>query len=173
MCLIYVNKMANSCRSFPVSDQTKAVVSVAEMARMVGLSRQRFYQLMGSTFPCPLYDVETRRPFYTEELQQVCLEVRKRNCGIDGKPVMFYCTGHRHQNRKPVTKRKRPVKKNQYTGIVDGLAALGLPSITDNQVAAAVKQVFPAGIDGNDEGEVLRAVFLHLKCQDTSNNVGR
>ena len=31
--------------------QTKAVVSVAEMARMVGLSRARFYQLVGTTFP--------------------------------------------------------------------------------------------------------------------------
>lgn len=156
-----------------MSGQTKAVVSVAEMARMVGLSRQRFYQLMGTTFPYPMYDVASKRPFYTEEMQQVCLEVRRRNCGIDGKPVMFYCTGHRHENRKPITKRKRPVKKNQYAGIVEGLAALGLPSITGNEVASAVRQVFPAGIDGNDDGEILRAVFLHLKCQDTSNKVGR
>ena len=153
-------------------DQTKAVVSVAEMARMVGLSRQRFYQLMGTTFPHPRYDVASKRPFYTEKMQQVCLEVRKRNCGIDGKPVMFYCTGHRHENRKPVTKRKPLAKNNQYTGITDGLAALGLPSITDNEVASAVKHLFPKGMDGEDDGEVLRQVFLHLKCQDTSDNVG-
>ena len=68
-------------------EQTKTVVSVAEMARMVGLSRQRLYQLMGCTFPWPLYHVGTKRPFYTEELQQVCLEVRRRNCGIDGRPA--------------------------------------------------------------------------------------
>ena len=156
-----------------MNDQTKAVVSVAEMARMVGLSRQRFYQLMGSTFPYPLYDAKSRRPYYTEEMQQVCLEVRRRNCGIDGKAVMFYCTGHRHRNRKVVTKRKRPVRKNEYAGIIDGLAALGLPSITDSQVASAIKQLFPAGIDGLDDGEVLRAVFLHLKRQDTSDKVRR
>ena len=38
----------------------KSAVSVAEMARMVGLSRSRFYQLVGTAFPHPLYDVATR-----------------------------------------------------------------------------------------------------------------
>ena len=66
------------------------------MARMVGLSRSRFHQLIGTTFPWPLYSVSTRRPFYDEELQKCCLEVRRRNCGIDGKPVLFY-------SRRPVT----------------------------------------------------------------------
>ena len=150
-------------------DQTKAVVSVAEMARMVGLSRQRFYQLMGTTFPYPLYDVTSKRPFYTEEMQQVCLEVRKRNCGIDGKPVMFYCTGHRHQ---PVTKQKPGVKKDQYAGIMDGLTALGLAA-SQHQVVEAVTKLFPTGVEGEDQGEVLRQVFLHLKCQDTSDKVRR
>ena len=50
-------------------NQTKAAVSVAEMATMVGLCRARFYQLVGTTFPWPQYDVATRRPFYNEELQ--------------------------------------------------------------------------------------------------------
>ena len=40
----------------------KQAVSVAEMARMVGLSRGRFYQLVGNTFPHPQYDLTTRRP---------------------------------------------------------------------------------------------------------------
>ncbi len=35
----------------PMGDQTKTAVSVAEMARMVGLSRARFYQLIGSRLP--------------------------------------------------------------------------------------------------------------------------
>ena len=69
---------------------TKSAVSVTEMARMVGLSRSRFYQLIGTAFPHPERQPGTGRPVYTEELQQVCLEVRRRNCGIDGKPVLFY-----------------------------------------------------------------------------------
>ena len=152
-----------------MSQETKAVVSVAEMARKVGLSRQRFYQLMGSTFPLPLYDVATRRPFYTEEMQQVCLEVRKRNCGVDGKPVLFYC-GYPPKVRKP--KPKRPAKTRQYVALVDGLAALGM-TVREDTVAAAIKQIFPNGVDGKDEGELLREVFLFLKRQDSADKVGR
>ena len=109
-----------------MNDETKSVVSVAEMARMVGLSRQRFYQLMGTTFPFPLYDIATKRPFYPEDLQQVCLEVRKRNCGINGKPVMFYALDTVHETRSQSRDPKRPAKKRQYDGLIDGLAALGL-----------------------------------------------
>ena len=35
----------------------KSAVSVAEMAKAVGLCRARFYQLLGSAFPYPIYDV--------------------------------------------------------------------------------------------------------------------
>ena len=155
-----------------MNEPMKAAVSVAEMARMVGLSRQRFYQLMGTTFPYPLYDVKTRRPFYTEEMQQACLEVRRRNCGIDGKPVLFYATGHQPRQQKPVGKRKPPVKKNQYEGLIDGLTALGLAA-SEKQVAEAVKQLFPKGVANEDQAEVLKAVFLFLKRQNSGDSVGR
>ena len=72
-----------------VQNETKAAVTVAEMARMVGLSRSRFYQLIGTSFPQPARQPGTNRPIYTEALQKICLEVRRRNCGIDGQPVLF------------------------------------------------------------------------------------
>lgn len=155
-----------------MNDQTKAVVSVAEMARMIGLSRQRLYQLMGTAFPHPLYNATTKRPFYPEDLQQVCLEVRRRNCGIDGKPVLFYSKGHRQQ---PKQRRKtvRPSQTKDSAGIIDGLTALGLSGVSNDQVATAIKEVFPSGVNGNDQAEVLRAVFLHLKRRDSGDNVGR
>lgn len=145
--------------------QSKSVVSVTEMARMVGLSRQRLYQLMGSTFPFPLYDVETRRPFYPEDLQQICLEVRRRNFGIDGKPVMFYAKGYPPRVSRPKATPRRLPKQKQHVAVIDGLAALGLP-VGEDRVAAAIKQLFPGGIEGQNEAEVLRAVFLFLKRQD-------
>ena len=151
--------------------QTKSVVSVAEMARMVGLSRQRFYQLLGAAFPYPMYYVATRRPFYPEEMQQICLEVRRRNCGIDGKPVLFY-GGYPPREQKPKAKPKPPQKKRQYVALINGLAALGLP-VNEGQVAAAVKHLFPNGVEGKDEGEVLRDVFLHLKRQNSGDKVRR
>ena len=67
-------------------NETKKAVTVAEMARMCGLSRSRFYQLIGSAFPQP--------------------------------------------ERQPKT-----------------------------------------GTEGNDQGEVLRAVFLQLKRQNSADNV--
>lgn len=147
-----------------MNEESKTVLSVSEMARLVGLSRQRFHQLVGTIFPFPLYDVATRRPFYPEDLQQVCLEVRKRNCGINGRRVMFY-SGHRPRDAKPAARRMRPAKKRQYVAISDGLTALGL-SVRDDQVAAAVTTLFPSGIDGTPPGEVLREVFLFLKQKE-------
>ena len=155
-----------------MNQETKSVVSVAEMAKLVGLSRQRFYQLLGTTFPYPMYWVATRRPFYTEEMQKICLEVRRRNCGINGKPVLFYSNGYPPRPQKPKAKSKSPRKKRRYVGLIDGLAALGLP-VKEERAAAAVKQLFPNGVDGKDEGEVLREVFLYLKRQDSGDKVQR
>lgn len=153
---------------------TKAVVSVAEMARMVGLSRARFYQLMSAgTFPKPEYDERTKRPQYTEELQRRCLEVRRRNCGVDGKPVMFYARGHRlPQQTKPTatpptrTTKVKASKSHDHADLLDGLAALGLASATTDQVRAALAATYPGGVGGADQGDVLRAVFLFLNRQN-------
>src|SRR4051812_5990340 len=76
-----------------MSDTTElqTVISVSDMARRVGLSRQRFTQLVSEgVFPSPVYDVQTRRPFYTAELQERCLEVKRRNVGVNGRVVLFY-----------------------------------------------------------------------------------
>jgi hypothetical protein len=101
---------------------------MAEMARMVGLSRGRFYQLIGTTFPHPVYDVATKRPYYTEELQETCLAVRRRNCGIDGRPILFYArrmpiTPTVIRRPKVATSRQPP---NDHTDLVEGLRSLGL-----------------------------------------------
>ncbi len=154
--------------------ETKAAVSCSEMARMVGLSRQRFAQLQGTTFPWPLYDVVTRRPFYPEDLQKVCLEVRRRNWGIDGRPVLFYAprlaTASSTTVREP---RKDAIKKNKnVAALVDGLNALGLTTATAAQVASITKELFPNGTAGIDQGEVLRAVFLAIRRQHSAEKVG-
>lgn len=144
----------------------KAAVSVVEMARLVGLSRRRFYQLVGKTFPFPIYDVATRRPFYPPDLQQVCLEVRQRNCGIDGKPVMFYARRQEIAPSKPGRARN-----SQYADLMDGLKALGLVNVTTAQVNEAMKVLYPSGVKDMNESEVLRAVFLHLKRRDSRDNL--
>jgi hypothetical protein len=155
--------------------QTKAVVTVSEMARMVGLSRSRFYQLVeAGVFPQPVYGVSNRRPLYVEELQEVCLEVRRRNCGVNGRPVLFYARGPRlPQPAKPTRPAKvKPPKASGHADLLDGLAALGLTT-TAAEVEGALKALYPSGGNSADQGEVLRAVFLHLKRQNPTDNVGR
>ncbi len=155
--------------------QTKAVVTVSQMARMVGLSRARFYQLVkAGVFPRPVYFVANRRPFFDEEMQKVCLEVRRRNCGINGQPVLFYAVGHLPQKSGVVSKRfpKPANPKADHADIIEGLAALGL-NPTAQQVQSAVQTLYPTGIIHHDRGDVLRSIFLHLKRQNSSDNVGR
>ncbi|MGA2258650.1 MAG: hypothetical protein ABSG53_28625 [Thermoguttaceae bacterium] len=160
-------------------EETKAAISIADMARMVGLSRARFYQLMGTTFPWPVYSLSTRRPFYDEILQNSCLEVRRRNCGIDGKAILFYAkrigTSAPVRKPRPVTLSSPSSSKVDagYGDLLDGLRSLGLMTATMPQVAAAVKELFPEGVQNLGRGQVLRAVFLRLKRQDTGDSVVR
>ncbi len=143
------------------NDETKAVVSVSEMARMVGLSRQRFHQLVQvGVFPQPHRD--NGRPYYDEPTQQQCLEVRKRNCGVNGQIVLFYA---RRQPAAPTRTKKVSPAPAPHAHLLDGLRALGLVSVTAAEVTAAVKELFPQGIAGIDEGEVIRGMFLHLQSE--------
>ena len=144
---------------------TKAAVTVSEMARMAGLSRSRFYQLVeAGAFPQPVYCVSTRRPMYEEELQKSCLEVRRRNCGVNGRPILFYACGYR-----PSTPAAKPVAPQAETGRHQqqrdhrrvGRPRAGRPTRPGGEAVAAL---YPSGVNGNDGGVVLRAVFLRLKA---------
>lgn len=156
-----------------MSDETMAVVTVSEMARMVRLSRARFYQLVrAGAFPAPVY--QKGRPVYTEEQQQVCLEVRRRNRGVNGEPVLFYPRRQPTGSGKPKKRPSDPAPKGKdIQALLDGLNALGLTTATAAQVEAVTKEMYPNGTAGLDQGEVLRAVFLELRRRFSSGNVGR
>jgi hypothetical protein len=152
-------------------EKTKAVVTVAEMSRMLGLSRARFYQLIGSAFPTPSRDEQTKRPYYTEDQQKVCLEVRRRNCGIDGKPILFYA--RRGGAPSPTRKSIKPKPNREHVAIIDTVRSLGLVSATAEQVGSAIRILFPGGLQSADQAEVIRGVFVHLQRQNRADNVGR
>lgn len=156
-----------------MNDQFRAAVTVAEMSRMVGLSRSRFYQLIGSAFPEPCRD-DRGRPYYDEDQQRVCLEVRRRNCGIDGKPVLFYAPRHTTSvaPTKPRKAQARKVRDDRYSDILDGVKALGITTATIEQVSAAMQQLFPEWEEGGDLGEVIRQVFLSIRRQNSADNLG-
>jgi len=157
-----------------MNEPVKMIVSKTEMARMVGLSRARFFQLVGTTFPYPQYDLRTRRPFYPPELQEVCLSVRQRNCGVDGKPIMFYSRRLQTTLTTKRTAKAAPKKSNgdNYGHLIEGLKSLGL-IVAPAQVAAAIKEIFPNGVDSVPQGEVIRAVFLHIKRNNPADSVAR
>ncbi len=155
-----------------MNDQFKHAVTVAEMSRMIGLSRSRFYQLIGKAFPEPCRD-EAGKPFYNEEQQRTIIEVRRRNCGIDGKPVLFYAP----RGTVPASTPRRPSKQkqssDQHAEIIEGVKALGMTTITAAQVDTAIKESFPEGIGGVDLGEIIRQVFLYQRRQNKSDKPGR
>lgn len=156
-----------------MSNETKAVVTVSEMARMVRLSRARFYQLVrAGVFPAPVY--QKGRPVYTEEQQQVCLEVRRKNRGVNGEPVLFYPRRQATDSAKPKKQASEPAPKNKdIQALLDGLNALGLTTATAAQIEAVTKELYPQGTVGLDQGEVLRAVFLEVRRRYSSGNAGR
>ena len=154
-------------------DEPSAGVSISDMARIVGLSRQRFHQLMkAGVFPQPLRDEATGRPYYDEPGQVQCLEVRRRNCGVNGKVILFYARRQPVDVSGPRPKAARPAPTERHADVLDGVKALGLTQATTAQINEAIKQMFPTGTAGVDLGEVIRAVFLHLR-QNSGDSVGR
>lgn len=162
--------------SFLNPEPMREAVTVAEMARMLSLSRARFYQLQrDGYFPLPVFSVASRRPLYTAELQRVCLEVRRRNCGINGVPICFYARRALHVSA-PVPRRAmatsrapRPKPNRDHADLLASLEALGMTP-TAAQVSEALRIAFPSGTAGADEGSVVRAVYQQLRRQNPSDS---
>ena len=150
-----------------MSDQFKAVVTVSGMARMVGLGRARFYQLIGSAFPFPVYNVSNHRPVYVQELQEICLEIRRSGLGFDGQPVVFN-TKRKERSKPPRRMVEQVPSGGRHDHLLNSLRALGLTSIKEEQVEAALKALFPNGFGGVDRGQVIRSLFLHIRQQSGS-----
>ena len=160
---------------------TKNVVSVSEMARMLGFSRARFYQLMNEgVLPKPTKPGTRGRPFFTREQQEQCIEVRRTNRGLNGHAILFYAM--RPPSPSPRTTRQsrqrstheRPQRNRDDDIISDlrhGLAQLGVNQATEQSILTALAVMYPDGWSNVDQGELLRAVFNRLNCQDSQDNV--
>lgn len=147
---------------FPNSSPTKAAISVTEMARLVGMSRNHFFTLCKKgVFPMPVYALSNRRPFFDIDAQQECLRVRASNIGANGQYVMFYPPRNK-QPDSPTEASSRKVKPTERAvELAKALKHLGL-AVTPQQVDAAVAEVYPDGPPSED-GVVVRALFLHWK----------
>lgn len=141
----------------------KAAISVAEMARIVGMSVNHFRSLCKrGVFPQPKYTTTGRpRPYFDIEAQEACVRVRQTNIGASGEYVLFY--GPRKQAEESVASHSG--KKVKASGRAEGLAKalkhLGLTA-TPQQVEDAIAAVFPQGLPA-DDGPAIRPLFVHLK----------
>jgi len=148
----------------------KAAVSVSEAAALCGLSRTHFHALIkDAVFPPPLYTLMTRKPFYSREILEECLRIRRTNVTAEGRVVLFY--ERRQQPTRTPTRRtpsstaavSTPVAPARHGPLVDGLRSLGLASTTDAQVDNAMGVCFPNGVGSASDGEVLRTLWQQLR----------
>jgi hypothetical protein len=129
------------------------------------LSRQRFHQLVKEgVFPPPVYDIQTRKPHYTEEMLKVVMSVREKNVGINGRVVLFYARRSGAMQKKQISKQRSvsPTRSPKHNGLIDGLRGLGMTTVSEPQIEASLKEVYPTGTTGVGDAEVLRTVFVHL-----------
>jgi len=162
---------------------TKEIVTCAEMARMCGLSRSRFYMLVkDSIMPPPSRHPETQRPFYSREQQEQCLLVRKTNCGINGKPILFYAQRTTVTDRIATPRRSPAPRRPQPAATTDpvvlelqhGLEQLGLAGVPEPKIRAALVGVYPDGYAGVPMPQLLMTAFRRLReRQDSPDNVAR
>ena len=92
-------------------------------------------------------------------MQQKCLEIRQTGIGFNGQPVLF-----NRKRRKPTQPKARqsqqPVTEEQAE-LIEALKSLGL-TVDAEEVQSAIEELYPNGIAGIDQGEVVRRVFLQL-----------
>jgi hypothetical protein len=147
---------------------SRDAVSVSDMARMIHLSRTRFYQLMGTTFPLPQRD-SLGRPFFDRDQQEQILAARRRNVGLDGKPILF-----RLPRSTPGSSRIRKQPPAQdHTEIVVAVRALGIEQANSKHIGHAIATLFPDGQLPPDRGDLIRQVFLFLNRQFSADNQQR
>lgn len=154
----------------PAPNQSiKAAVSVSEMAELCEVSRSRWYELVDAgVFPAPVVILPIKRPVYDRSLIEKCLQIRETGISLGGWPVVW----NRKRKKSPLTKQKAtPSAKGQTAApliepIFDAVKALGLTT-TIQAVTDAVAAIYPTGIEGQDQGDVIRKTFLYLQGKRT------
>ena len=153
---------------------TRAFVSLSELAEdVLGLSRARLYELIQrGAMPQPIYCIRTRRPMFNADLQRQALAVRQMGVGIDGSAVIFY------RRESPTTasvststrarRRTSAPTPNRFADLVSSLQSLGVNQADERSVSASVAECFPNGIADQQEADVLRAVFRHLRRRESA-----
>jgi len=158
------------------NDPIPQAISVSQMAKLLQISRSRFYQLLDAGFFLPpIYDIRTKRPFYSQDMIEKNVQAKSQNLGVNGEVILFYSP---RTNILPKPKRAHSTVEMVSNScpvdveLLESLRALGLENLTEQQVQSALKSCYPNGVD-QEEDEVLRKIFRHLKCQNSGDNLRR
>jgi hypothetical protein len=141
----------NNYERRPLARGRRAAYSVVEVARLCGLSRARFYDLIGSgVMPPPVYSIETRRPIYTAQLAAWCVEVRETNIAIDGRYVLFQerriaPTPAAAAPSATVQTRRQPAIDPITQEMIESLRSMGFTGPQD-QIVEAIRRRCPQGL---------------------------
>ena len=135
----------------------KPIISIGELAKSLGHSRARFYQLQKEMiYPPPIYDIRSKRPFYDAHLQQICHEIRATGIGFNGQYILFY-SPRKNSPNKPVKK-----SNSKHRELVMTLNNMNL-NVNHGEVEEAVQELYPQGFDDKDTGTVIRELFRYFK----------
>lgn len=150
-------------------DNIPEYISVSQMAKMLQMSRSRYYQLMVSgVFHHPVYLLSSRRPVYTREIAENNLQVRRDNLGINGQAIVFYSMRNNIEGKKKSSTKKKSAANSRYKDLIEGLEYLGIENVCDAEIEKVVSDCFPEGIDGIAEQEVLAKAFRYIKTRKFS-----
>ena len=142
----------------------KAAISVSRMCSLLKMSRSQFYwHVRKGTFQAPL-KLPNGRPYYNASMVEDNLKARDMGIGVNGEYVIFYERGEPGSSG-PIKPAVKP--EADYTDLIASLQALGLNGLTMAVVEKAVAECFPKGTAGQDEHDILRTIFRHLKRSGT------
>ncbi len=139
-------------------NQLKAAITVSKMCSLLEMSRSHFYwHIKKGTFHAP-QRLSNGRPYFNASQVEDNLKAREIGIGVNGEYVLFY----QRDNDTPKTS-PTPKPKQDYTELLESLKSLGLNNLTNKQVVEAVGLCYPKGTVGQDDNDILRTVFKHLK----------
>lgn len=154
------------------------IVNLNQLCKLMRVSRSRFYQLLNDGFILPpIYSIESKRPFYTRDMAETNIAVIKNNVGVNGKVCLFYNTNRRagiatpKSTRPKATKQKTRSEANSHGDLIEGLECLGLTDVKPIQIDAVLKKIYPNGIQNEEDGEVLKALYRAISEQNSQDNV--
>ena len=163
-------------RPLPDTAASPAYMTVAAHVRQLGMSRGRFYELVSEGFFLPpIFLTASRRPTYTRVMAERNLLAMTIGLGVNGQPKVFNRTrrangeradtGHRPSRQQNDRQRH---SNGQLGQLVASLRSLGIDGASDEQVGQAVAELFPDGMSDLAEGDVIRAVYRHLRRSGTA-----